>query len=379
MNTIPKSNDMRGDLLDSARAAEAKNNMFMPLCYFDFFKSLPGYAQLNQDVVENADSGFACEELEFRLDFYNSFGAVFLDWIATQAYEMKIDKSVRFTETIVDGETITTYDTPIGSLRQVWRPYPEQKTAFITEQLLKTEADARIYRYVVEAQTPVATPEAAKHWLGLIRQRGIACHVDGAVPFHSVLHLYGPERFLLMSFDLPESIKQLIDAMHRQNLQIEAILAESPVSIVKHESSWDIGILSPELMQEHYVPYLREYSDILHAAGKISMDHVSAQNIMPFRHQIEASGIDLLYGVEITAENASELANLAGEWRERILMCLGISSVKIWLEAKETIEAECELIREAFPNRPVLFGTSDAMVPGADPENLIAAKAKLTE
>ena len=379
MNEQQNATGLRDDLIESARTGAATNNMFMPLCFFDYFESLPGYAQLNRDVVEDAGAGFACEELEFRLDFYNSFGAVFLDWIATQAYETKIDKSVRFEETIVNGETITTFQTPIGSLRQVLRPYPEQKTAFITEQLLKTEADARVYRYIVEAQTPVATPEAAERWLKLIGTSGIACHVDGGVPFHSILHLYGPERFLLMSFDLPDSVKQLVDAMHRQNLQIAAILADSPFSIIKHESSWDIGVLSPKLMQEHYVPYLREYSDILHASGKISMDHVSAHNIMPFQRQIEASGIDLLYGVEISAQNAGELAELAEEWRGRILMCLGISSVNIWADSKAEIETECGMIRKAFPDRSALFGTSDAMVPGADPEILAAAKAALTE
>lgn len=379
MNKQLKPNDLRGSLLESAKNGAAERNLFMPLCYYDYFESLAGYSSLRREVTEDDGGHPACEELAYRLEFYGKMGAVFLDWIATQAYTIETDKSVRFEETKVGRETVSTYDTPVGSLREVSREFPEQKTAFITEQLLKSERDADIYRYIIEAQTPIATPKEAGRWLEMIGSAGIACHTAGGVPYHSLIHLYGPETFLTMDIADSSAITSLLKTIHRQNLEIAEILAGSPAAVVKHEASWDIGVISPDLMQEHYVPYLREYSDILHSAGKLSMDHVSGQNIMPFLRQFEDCGIDLLYGVEIGPENAETLSELSEEWRGCILMCLGFSPVKIWADSEQTLVSECETVRAAFAGRPVLFGTADAMAPGTDPNKLALVKKTLTD
>jgi len=357
---------MRTRAIDALRTKAPKDDLFMPLCFFDYFTDLPGYAD-------------ADDELEYRANFYEQLGAVLMDWCGGGAYRTETDASVKIS-TKVDGQrAVETFATPVGSLYQVLERRLDLNAAFIVEPMLKSDSDLRVYRYLVEAETVIATPEATRKWLDTVGGRGVAMQPGCDVPFHRLMYSFGPEKFLLMAMDgLSAAVKELVPVIHAQGLAKARAMAEGPIQVVNHQASWDIGQISPAFFREYYAPYLREYSDILHSTGTLSGDHISGHDVMPFADELEQAGMDFLYGINLTPDSAIALRDLADRWQGRLLMCFGVDPMALWHDDVATCRAKLEGIRKVLGDRRVVFGTADAAVAGTPREKLQMAADVLT-
>ncbi|MCK4601845.1 MAG: hypothetical protein KAU28_05235, partial [Phycisphaerae bacterium] len=220
---------MRTRVLDAFRTKEPKGDLFMPLCFFDYFADMPGYTD-------------ADDELDYRAKFSEGLDAVFMDWCGGGAYRVETDSSVKVS-TEVDGSTsVETFQTPVGSVHQVWERRLDLNAAFIVEPMLRSEDDLRVYRYLVEAETIVPTPDAVQKWLDTVGGRGVAMQPGCDVPFHRLMYSFGPERFLLMAMDgLSAEVKGVFAVIHAKGLDKARAMANSPIQVVNHQASWDIG------------------------------------------------------------------------------------------------------------------------------------------
>jgi len=359
---------MRDSVLEAMRTKQPTCDLFMPLCFFDYFTDMPGYRD-------------AEDELAYRVDFYKGIGAVFMDWCGGGAYRTEFDPSVKVTFRDENGglRRIETFTTPVGSLEQVYERRLDLNAAFIVDPMLKSEGDLRVYRYIVEAETVIPTPESTRKWLDTVGGRGVAMQPGCDVPFHRLMYSFGPEKFLVMAMEgLSDAVKELFPIINAQGLAKARVLADSPIRAVNHQGSWDIGQLSPALFGEYYVPYLREYSEILHSTGTLSGDHLSGHDVMPFVGQLEESGMDFLYGINLTPDSAVGLRDLADRWEGKMLLCLGVDPVALWYDDIDVKRAQLEGIREVFGARRAIFGTADAAVAGTPPEKLRMAADILT-
>ncbi len=351
---------LRDSVLDALRTKKPQRDQFMPLCFFDYFTPMPGYSD-------------AANELEFRANFYESIGATFMDWCGGNAYTHERDSSVTITTAEEnDGlRAIETFTTPVGELTQVVERRPDLNAGFIVKPMLETEDDLRPYRYILEAETTVATPDAAQAWLDTVGGRGIGMQPGCNQPFHRLMYSFGPEKFLVMAMEgLSDAVLDLFPLVHAKGLAEAKILADSPIQVINHQASWDIGQLSPALFAEYYVPYLKEYTDILHETGTLSGDHISGHDVIPFAEQFEASGMDFLYGINLTPDSAAGLRDLADRWVGQLLMVQGVDPMALWYDSAEVSRAKMEGFRETFGDRKQIWGTADAAIAGTPTETL---------
>ncbi|MHC4563829.1 MAG: uroporphyrinogen decarboxylase family protein [Planctomycetota bacterium] len=359
---------LRDSVLDALRTKRPQRDQFMPLCFFDYFTDMPGYAD-------------ADDELEFRANFHESVGATFMDWCGGNAYRFETDPPVKIS-TVDENDGlrgIETFTTPVGSLTQVYERRPDLNAAFIVKPMLETEADLRVYRYILEAEDTIATPEAAQKWLDTVGGRGIAMQPGCNIPFKRLMYSFGPEKFLVMAMEgLSEAVTDLFPIIHEKGLAQARILADSPIQVINHQGSWDIGQLSPKLFGEYYVPYLKEYTDILHETGTISGDHISGHDVILFADQFEASGMDFLYGINLTPDSAPHLRDLADKWEGKLMMVHGVDPMALWYDSPEVSRAKMERFRTVHGDRKIIFGTADAAVAGTPPETLEMAVDILT-
>ena len=215
---------LRDSVLDALRTKKPQRDQFMPLCFFDYFTPMPGYSD-------------AANELEFRANFYESIGATFMDWCGGNAYTHERDSSVTITTAEEnDGlRAIETFTTPVGELTQVVERRPDLNAGFIVKPMLETEDDLRVYRYILEAETTVATPEAAQRWLDTVGGRGIAMQPGCNQPFHRLMYSFGPEKFLIMAMEgLSAAVLDLFPLIHEKGLAEAKILADSPIQVINH-------------------------------------------------------------------------------------------------------------------------------------------------
>jgi len=364
----PDAPTLRDSALDALRTKKPTRDQFMPLCFFDYFVDMPGY--------KDAD-----DELDFRASFYESIGATFMDWCGGNAYSFERDASVKITTTESNNglHAVETFSTPVGELTQVHERRPDLNAGFIVKPMLETEDDLRPYRYILEAETTVATPEAAQQWLDTVGGRGIAMQPGCNQPFHRLMYSFGPEKFLVMAMEgLSDAVLDLFPLIHEKGLAEAKILADSPIQVINHQASWDIGQLSPALFGEYYVPYLKEYTDILHEAGTISGDHISGHDVTLFAEQFEAAGLDFLYGINLTPDSAPGLRDLADRWEGRLLMVQGVDPMALWYDSAEVSRAKLEGFRATFGDRKQIWGTADATIAGMPTETLQMAVEILT-
>ena len=101
MTAIEQGSSRRDQVLEGMRNKKMRSRQFMPLCFFDFFDTLPGFSELSHDIVQKADGSWGCEELEYRLEFFASIGATYMDWCCDKANSNHHDKSVKIARPVV--------------------------------------------------------------------------------------------------------------------------------------------------------------------------------------------------------------------------------------------------------------------------------------
>ncbi|MHC4985638.1 MAG: hypothetical protein ACYTFO_05725, partial [Planctomycetota bacterium] len=283
---------MRTQLLESFRTKRVTQNIHWPLIVHDFFESVPEYDKLlRADAKEFVDETpsladrfryfLGMDGLRLRLAFCETIGAAFLGWCQGWAVSSTIDPSVT-SETLVDGRK-TTYvtKTPVGELTSRHEVSPVSHLSYVTERPIKTVDDLKVLRYVTEATSYEPNYDGAAELQQAVGEMGLFTGAGFSCPFHDLLYSFDAEDFLVMSFDMPQEARDMIDLQHAKNLEVVEILAGSPYEAFDHETMWDARQISPKIHREWYVPFQKDYNDVLHAAGKLCFDHASGQDVTP--------------------------------------------------------------------------------------------------
>jgi len=272
-------------------------------------------------------------------------------------------------------ETLVTVETPIGTLRSVWLNTPgSPHLPFCTEHLLKTMEDLKIYQYVLERTkvrpsfAEMATALAALGNTGIADAYGHSTPVQDLIMFHM-----GLKEFVFMLEDHRGEVETLMTLMQDVRKREYQVLAESPAEIVVTYENTSTTLLSPKYMARYEFPSLAEYSDILHAAGKLHLVHMCGR-IRQALPLIAASPFD---GVIDTAplptgdldfHDAREILSAAGKCIGGGIDCtafieLGADQMKRYVQQR---------LREVAPGTGFLLGSGDAVPIGVPLENLHA-------
>ncbi len=379
---------MRDQLLAAFRSKTVEHNCFMPLMVHDFFESLPDYDKLlRADAKEFVDSTPSLAErfryflgmdgLRFRLAFGEQIGAAFLGWCQGWALRSTIDPSV-ISETHVDGRK-TTYvtKTPVGELISKHEVSAISHVSYVTERPIKTVDDLKVLRYVTEATSHQANYDGAPELQQAVGAVGLFTGAGFSCPFHDLLYSFEAEDFLVMSFDMPQEVRDMMDLQHAKNLEVVEILAHSPYQVFDHETMWDARQISPRIHNEFYVPFQKEYNDIFHAAGKLCFDHASGQDVTPFVDGIEAAEFDIMYGLHLGEENVDQMVDLQKRWAGRIVGIPGPDPDFLCRMSADQVKRLCGEFISKLDGGKVILGSSDAMVPFTPVENLKAVAESL--
>jgi len=380
---------MRQQLLESFRSKRVSQNIFMPLMVHDYFESLPDYDRLLRADTKKFDAdGYPTlgerfryflgpDGIRYRLAFGEKIGAAFLGWCQGWAVNATIDSSVVSEEHDNGPETIYVTKTPVGELTSRREISTVSHVSYQTERPLKTLDDLRVFRYISEATSFQPSYEGGRKNLELIDEAGIFCGAGFSCPFHELLYLFEAEDFLVMSFNIPKEVLDVIDVMHANNIEVVKILADSPFHVFDHEALWDARQISPKLHRQYYVPFQKDYNDIFHAAGKLCFDHASGQDVSPYVAGIEAAQFDIIYGLHLGEENVDQTADLLRRWDGRIVGIPGPDPDYLRRMSAEKVGKLCDNLLAKMGDRQVIIGSSDAMVPGTPVENLMAVSETL--
>ncbi len=305
-------------------------------------------------------------------------GAAFLGWCQARAFNSTVDPSVTF-EIHVDGP-VTSYvtKTPVGEIVTRNEVSSVSHNSYVVERPIKTLDDLRVFHYVTEATHYKPYYDDAAAQLGCIGEAGVYTGGGFNCPFHQLLYLFEAEDFLVMSFDMPQQVRDTLDLLHARNLEIVQAFAGSPFHVFDHDSIWDVRQISPAIYREHYVPYQREYCQIFHAAGKFSFEHASGQDLAAYLDDIESVGFDIIHGLHLDANNVDHVVETAKRWDGRIIPIIGPDPDHLRRAPADAIRRLVDKLLTALGDQKVIMGTSDSTVPGTPEKDLLAISGELT-
>jgi uroporphyrinogen-III decarboxylase len=139
----------------------------------------------------------------------------------------------------------------------------------------------------------------------------------------------GTENFYYLLWDYPREMEALINTIHERELKAFEILTLGPCDVIILCENTSTFYISPEIYRKYNGPHVRDFVDIVHAAGKTAIIHMCG-HVKNILDQIKNTGLDGIHGLtpSPTGDTPWELAlDVLGE--EQII--IGVLDPTIFL------------------------------------------------
>jgi len=169
-----------------------------------------------------------------------------------------------------------------------------EKRGYPVEHLVKTREDLRLYREMWEGARFVEHDDAAAHHAlnALAGDDGVVVRFWGPSAIPRLLQNdVGIAGFYYLLQDHPDEMAALISLMHERELAAFEMLARGPCEVVVLVENTSTGYISPDLYRKHNGPHVRDFVEIVHAAGKIALVHMCG-HILDLLEDIRETGLD---------------------------------------------------------------------------------------
>ncbi len=266
--------------------------------------------------------------------------------------------------------SITTTDTPVGSVNFIAQSSPNSWAKLTKKYWVCNEDDLKVFTYI-EKHTDWGFSQ--EKFDQIQKEWGDLGAPSIFMPRVNVQRLYidlmGVEEAVYALMDYPELVEEYFDALHESQMKMIDVINASPIKIVNFGDNIHSGTLSPSLFEKYVLPEYNARCAKLHSAGKFVYSHYDGDNkgLMKYYQQTGLDGIEAITPVpqgDVTLEEVRE--NLG----DNMFLLDGIPAVFFdEIYPVETL-AECvHKILDLFaPN--VILGISDEISSTGDIERV---------
>jgi hypothetical protein len=191
----------------------------------------------------------------------------------------------------------------------------------------------------------------------------IFCQVLNVPMHHMMYELMGIERFSLDLHERPDDFFRLHDLLWDRHREAFGIAADSPAEYVVCGSNFHQDMIGASRFEQYYIPYLDEFADCLHGAGKLAGCHLDA----PMRKLLDAvagSRIDVVEALTPPPTCDVTVAEARTALPDKVLWINFPSSAHVF--TREEIQAQTDrILREAAPGDRFLIGVTEDIPEGA--------------
>lgn len=259
------------------------------------------------------------------------------------------------------GETITTLETPVGTVRQ------KSKGGYTTEHYVKNPEDMEAIKYMLDNTTFHFNPNSFGIAEDIYEETkiGIPQGYYPRSPFMKlILDYVGFENTVLLLARHKKVTEEFMKFMSDWDDRMYETLVECPVQILNFGENIDGNLVSPRYFKKYLVPYWNKRVNQLRDAGKYSYAHFDGalKNLLPLIKDTDFDGIEAATPLPQGDVTVAEIKEGLGE---KILLD-GIPATLCMphfpeSRLKENVE---ELIELFAPN--LILGISDELPPNAN-------------
>ena len=233
------------------------------------------------------------------IDFYRYIGCdIFLlnNWGIQPGFSspaLEWPEEVRVVSRRDDGKTIQELQTPKGILRTIYRGGHPIKYPVTSKE------EINLYRQIWEKAQFVARDDSQAYEKinAVIAEYGITTRFWGPSTIPRLLEYnMGVKNFYYLLCDYPQEMEALINTIHQRELKAFEILAQGPCDVIilcENTSTFYIG---PEIYRKYNGPHVRDFVQIVHAAGKTAIIHMCG-HVKNILDQIKDTGLDGIHAL----------------------------------------------------------------------------------
>lgn len=173
-----------------------------------------------------------------------------------------------------EGEAlISGFETPKGTIWEK-REYLSG-TEYISKHMLETPEDIEAYRAVIADTRIIPFYQDFKEFEDFVGDDGINTLSGPLTPLQELLQFkMGLQNTTFALMDEPERMEALFSDLHKLNLEIYQVMAESPAEVAVTYEDTSTTVLSPDWYRRYCMTELDDYTEILHRGGMYHIAHM---------------------------------------------------------------------------------------------------------
>jgi len=280
-----------------------------------------------------------------------------------------------------DGSLKRHFETPLGTITDAfviddtspWMMFP-------VEHKIKSLEDVAIYQYLIESQQYYSTYDYYLDISEEIGDEGVAATIAPITPFETLLEVeIGMSNFHYLLHDHPREMRELMDLMHRKNLDACEIVAQSPAEVAIIYENTSTSNMSPSMFPEYVLGYLNDYADIFHRSGKWLFVHMCGK-LRSIVNEVGQGEYDGVVDIAPPPTGDLDLAEVKEFLGERMVVMGGIDATTFASLKPEAMKEHVWILLDRLPSiEGVILGSGDAVPKGTPLESLKAITEAVKE
>ena len=197
---------------------------------------------------------------------------------------------------------------------------------YLTEHLIKAEADYRTAEYIIEHTEIVPQFNKIQADEDTLGDNGFVVPCLHRIPFQQALLEYLGEIPLFTAlYDRPDHLDRLIHVLDQQLLDILEHLKDLESIYVEFGDNLDGMMTNPRLFKKYSLPYYQKYAGILHGQGKKVGSHTDG-NLKPLLSLLAESNLDVCESFSPSPLTECDFKEAWQEWEKGPMIWGGIPS-----------------------------------------------------
>jgi hypothetical protein len=277
-------------------------------------------------------------------------------------------------------ETVWRLETPLGSIerRRLWEE--SSYSWAISQWGIHDERGLRILAHALRSRTYAPLWENYRAWDDYVGDAGVVYALTGYSAIGHIMHYWmGVEGTIFAAADWPGTLREVVDEINANNLELIDLLAKSPAEIICMGDNFSSDIQPPAFFGTWSREYYAEAIRRLHAAGKFVAVHIDGRlrGALGMIRGAGADGADAVTPAPLGDLTPAECRSEAGE---RFILSGGVPP-NLWLPEvgidvfKKAVIDWLDL-KKAGPR--LIANAGDQVPPGAD-ERRIDIMGELVE
>ena len=304
----------------------------------------------------------------------------------TMPYRTELENVRR--EVRIDGDrTIVTYKTPVGDISTVVLYDDSMRKAGISithvaKHAFQMPQDYAPLGYIFENARVLPNDEGYSAFAAHVGERGLAVgYVSlAASPMHLIQReLMQLDTFFYETHDRPDQMNRLARQIGAYWDRVFEVTSQTRAELIFLGANYDATVTYPPFFEEHIMPWLKKYSELLRPKGKYLLTHTDGENTGLLQHYV-SSGIDVADSICPKPMTKLSFKEVRDVFAGRITIMGGIPSVALLRSSMS--DRDFEAFLDAFFEQigrgdHLILGISDTTPPQAEFSRILKIRERV--